>query len=223
VRRCTPPPAALRDRILDAASLLTAARAKAYQFTATDRFPQIVKGVRKMAAWVAPTAAASLMLVEATISFVWLDSSDERGRIASSALDRVIEEPIESTAAVAKNPVPQSTTPETATTGPAGSTGPKATTIAVAATAPVVTPQPTNTSATTAAPVPATTSGPAIQETTQPAPTATTVPPTAGRLSVGSGSLDLGAGSGTSSGTVAVSNLGDLPVNFTVGGAPDLF
>lgn len=246
-------PAALRDRILGAASLQAAAPATAYQFTATDGFPQIVKGIRKVAAWVAPTAAASLMLIAATISFVWLNASGEPDRIASSAFDRVIEEPIESTTttpaattttqpptstttvesatAVAKSPVPASDTPETTTTGPVGSTGPKATTTTVAPTAPVVTPQPTNTPATTAAPVPATTSGPATPATTQPAPTpttvpprvTTTVPPTAGRLSVGSGSLDLGAGSGTSSGTVTVSNVGDLPVNFTVGGSPGSF
>jgi RNA polymerase sigma factor (sigma-70 family) len=240
-------PASLRDRILDAASLLTAAPATAYQFTATDGFPQIVKGVRKKAAWVAPTAAASLMLVVAAISFLWLNPTDQPGTIASSALDRAIEstttaaasttttttttEPPASTTTrlpaptnVAKVPALPSTTLETTTTGPVGSTGPKAT------TAPVVTPRPTTTPATTAT---VTTSGPTTPATTQPAPVptpttspptvATTIPPTRGRLNVGSGSLDLGAGSGTSSGTVAVSNLGDLPVNFTVGGAPGSF
>ncbi len=67
-------PAGLRDRILGAAAIHAAAPATSYQFTAHDGFPQVVRTARRVAAWVAPTAAASLVLVVAALSFVWLNA-----------------------------------------------------------------------------------------------------------------------------------------------------
>lgn len=79
-------PPGLREQILGAAALQAAAPAHPYQFTATDGFPQVVRAVRRVAAWVAPTAAASLMLVVAGLGIVFMQQRNDDASIRDAEI-----------------------------------------------------------------------------------------------------------------------------------------
>lgn len=70
-------PSELRDRVLQAAWAKGPPPSTPYTFTATDGFPKIVKAARRVAAWVAPTAAASLILVSAGLGIALVNRSGD--------------------------------------------------------------------------------------------------------------------------------------------------
>ncbi len=88
-------PAMLRDRILDAVQMQSVALGTGgapsipYAFTAEGGFPRIVSAGRKLAAWIAPTAAASLLLVAAGAGFWFLDLGDQPGTFQSAVVTTV--------------------------------------------------------------------------------------------------------------------------------------
>lgn len=244
-------PVALRDRILEAAAIQAAAPATPYGFTADGGFPQVVRMARKVAAWVAPTAAASLILVVSSLSFVWLNQTGEadslRGVVAETSTTLAPEPTTEAatttSAGTSTTSVPESTTtssPTTSTTVATTTTVPSPTTVVLAAPettqAPVV-PQPTSPPATqppaTQPPpppptAPPTTPAPATTTTTTTTTvppttttTTTTLPPAPGQLSVSGGLINLGSNS--NSGSVRLSNTGGQPVAYTVTGASPPF
>ncbi|MGB3735209.1 MAG: sigma-70 family RNA polymerase sigma factor, partial [Ilumatobacter sp.] len=67
----------LRDRILDAARAKGPPPSTPYKFTASDGFPQVVRIARRVAAWVAPAAAASLILVAGGLGVVFADRGND--------------------------------------------------------------------------------------------------------------------------------------------------
>lgn len=287
-------PAALRSRVLDAALAQAGAAGpagsagqaghagpagqsgtagpagsagSAGDFTA-DGFPKLVRAGRSAASWIAPTAAASLIIVAAGAG-LWLMTrsaesivrSDEAVVVASEVATTttttevavIVDPPADtiaattttSTTSTSSIPSPSTTTPITIpvdgippkdrpTTIPSATEAPVTTRAPSPAptpqTAPPASPAPTPTTTTTTAapsPQPTTTSpGPTTTSTTTststvPPSTTTTAPPTPGRLSVSGGSIDLG--SGASTGSVTISNSGELPIDFTVGGDPGPF
>lgn len=262
-------PAALRDQILEGAYAQTPAPVTPYQFTATDGFPQVVRIARRVAAWVAPTAAASLMLVAAGLGLAFVDRGDD-DIVRDAAIVPVTTEapstttttevPITATTIVLQSgrsgatnealPGTSATTTATATaddsvsdadapdpkaepTDPAttDATAPGATPTATATPTPAspANNPPTNDPPPANAP-PSNTPPPAAPPPVPPAdpfpePTTPTtnpfpepVPPEPGQLSVGSTSLSLGSGSGSSFGSIALSNSGELPVTYSVSG-----
>ncbi len=239
-------PASLRDRILSGATASTPAPSTPYAFTATDGFPQVVRAARRVAAWVAPTAAACLLLLAAGTGVALIDRGDG---------DAVRDEAFVATSDDLATTVTTTTTTTTATTTIAPSTTSGATNDAVpaissteATTAPdtvVATVEEPTTTAGTTAPSPTDASpgpAPTVRPTSPPntsrpttAPTAppttpvtstlvpvttapTTVAPVPGRLEFGGTSIGLGTGSGASSGSVPLSNPGQLPVTYSVSG-----
>lgn len=244
-------PVALRDRILEAAAVQAAAPTTPYGFTADGGFPQVVRMGRKVAAWVAPTAAASLILVVSSLSFMWLNQTSDadsiRGVVVETSTTLAPETTTTgaaattTTAGTSTTSVPSSTTTSSPTTSTsvAPTTLPTSTTVAPAAPettqAPVV-PQPTSPPGTqppatqpppppTAPPTPVTTTTTTTTTTTVPptttTTTTTTLPPAPGQLSLSGGLINLGSSS--NSGSVTVTNTGGQPVSFTVTGASPPF
>ncbi|MEP4590809.1 MAG: sigma-70 family RNA polymerase sigma factor, partial [Ilumatobacter sp.] len=148
-------PGALRDRILAGATASTPAPSTPYAFTATDGFPRIVRTARRVAAWVAPTAAACLLLLAAGTGVALIDRGDG---------DAVRDEAFVDTSDAE---VPAAITTSSTTVAP--STPSRATNDAV----PLTTAVPTTTSDTSVPPTEelATTVASTVETTTPPAPT----------------------------------------------------
>lgn len=233
-------PVSLRDRILDAAAVQAAAPSTPYGFTADGGFPQVVRMGRRVAAWVAPTAAASLVLVVASLSFFWLNRTSDADSLRGATIDTTTTLAPETTTtelAVVPSSSTSSTTsttaPTTTTTVPATTTTAVTTTVAPTTEAPAATqPPPPPPPPVTAAPTPTSppaTSPPATAPPTTAAPatttptttttttTTTTEPPAPGQLSLSGGLINLGSDS--NSGSVTVSNTGGQPIDYTVAGA----
>jgi RNA polymerase sigma factor (sigma-70 family) len=194
-------PAALRDQVLGAAQMQSAALAAGgapatpYEFTAEGGFPRIVSAGRKLPAWIAPTAAASLLLVAAGAGF-WLLGNEapdtvESAPIVSEQASTTTAAPpptrATTTVAVTRPPSPATDAPVPPTTAPPTTQGP------VIAVPPRVTNPPR---------------GPAATTTTPPAPTA-------GQLAGSSTSVNLG---GESTGSFTLSNPGGQPVSWSASG-----
>lgn len=221
-------PAALRDRVLGAVQMQAAATVGAggvpptpYEFTAEGGFPRIVSAGRKFAAWIPPTAAASLLLVAASAGF-WFLGSEAPGTFESAPIVSS-----QSTTTVAPPPeTPATTTVATQSRLPSPTTAapPPPT------TAPITVPPPTTTPPT----LPPTTQGPVIAappanpprvtdppRVTNPtsgpvAPPAPPDPPSAGQLAGSASSVNLGR---AISGSFALSNPGGQAVSWSASGA----
>ncbi len=206
-------PAMLRDRILDAVQMQTVALGNGgvpstpYEFTADGGFPRIVSAGRKLAAWIAPTAAASLLLVAAGAGFWFLGLDDQPGTFESAAVTTVASP--DPTIAVASGPAPATTT-----TAPAE---PRASTASPLppSTVPVTTPPPTTVPPTAAPPlVVAPPVAPAPPLVTN--PPRDTPPPSAGKLVGSDLSITLGNDNNR---TFTLSNPGGQPVGWAASSA----
>ncbi len=237
-------PAALRDQILTAVGAATGAPSLPYGFAEEDGFPTIVRGGGKVAGWVAPTAAASVLLVAAVAGFAWLTSQDEPDRIVGADTTEVTAPPTtEPAPATTVDPservsvtttVPESTTTESTTTTSTTTTIAPTTTEpelnasgaadeppTPAPAAPPVTPAPTAPPATPAPTPPPTTAPPTTLPPTT-TTTTTTLPPTPpGQLSGSGGTIALGASA--ASGSMTLTNVGGLPVDWSMSGSTGSF
>lgn len=215
-------PAMLRDRVLDAVQMQTVALGSGgvpstpYEFTAEGGFPRIVSAGKKLAAWIAPTAAASLLLVAAGVGF-WFLGLDNAPGTFQSAVVTTATAPDTSPATVSTSTVPADTAPQT--------TDQAETTTVPPSTAPVTTPPPTSTPPTlpptTAPPVvapPVVTPAPPrpTDPPSNPDPDPDPAPPSAGQLSGSQSMLSLGD---SESGTFMLSNPGGSPVTWTASSA----
>lgn len=248
-------PAALRDRILEAALAKGPPPTTPYQFTATDGFPQVVRAARRVAAWVAPTAAASLILVAAGLGIALVDRgggdsviTDEAFVSVSSgattttttppdpsstavlAAEGATNDSVPAIATTATTTAPPTTIASTADTTPeAEPAAPKPPTTAATTTTPTIAPSgtsappPVTPAPTTQAPSPPPPAPPTTPPAAPPDTPAPTAPPTPGQLSADGSSIALGSGSGSSSGSIQLTNLGDLPVTFGVSGDTGAF
>ncbi|MEM9039983.1 MAG: sigma-70 family RNA polymerase sigma factor [Actinomycetota bacterium] len=100
-------PPDLRDRILASARSTGTAPTTPYQFTATGGFPRLVRTARRVAGWVAPAAAASVLLVGAgVVTVIALDDDGDVLRAAdvSTTVDDAAGQPQPTTTEVASLP-----------------------------------------------------------------------------------------------------------------------
>lgn len=213
-------PTALRDQILGTVAG-RAAPTTPYAFTAEGGFPAGVRAARR-AAWVAPMAAASLILVASTLAFLWIDrdsSSDSvRGAVAERPADDETtvspgrDGPEESTSATdtpaatadaaSAGDVQAVTTDAPNSTGAAATSVPMTTTTAAStATTSVPAPSPsttqpaTVTQSTSATPPPAPPPPPTAAPTTPaPSPVTTTPLTTTTTTTVAPGAITLSGG-----------------------------
>ncbi len=98
-------PAALRDRILEGAYAQASAPVTPYQFTATNGFPLVVRSARRVAAWVAPTAAASLILVAAGLGIAFVDRGGSDDLIRGDAFVSATNDPTTTTTTTIEGPI----------------------------------------------------------------------------------------------------------------------
>lgn len=210
-------PPALRDRVLGAVQLQSAtfssggAPSTPYEFTADGGFPRITSGGRKLAAWIAPTAAASVMLVVAGAG-LWLLGNEAPSTFESSP---AISAQATTTTATAPPPNTVTTTSTmpvaVAPTPPTTDALARSTTTLPPPTAPPTTTPPSTQVPEVAAP-PRVTNPPRVPTTTAPPPPA----PAAGQLTGSATSVGLG---GASTGPFTLSNPGGQPVRWNASGA----
>ncbi|MFK8023768.1 MAG: sigma-70 family RNA polymerase sigma factor [Ilumatobacter sp.] len=234
-------PAALRDQILaTAGSSGTAAAAAAgpgastghaaYRFDAAGGFPTAVRAARRVAAWVAPAAAAAVLIVAGGAVVTLAGSDDDQFSTVvpeiSTTLLSTPAEPAPSTSdspaatiTVAPTTEPSPTSDSPSTTAPVAVGSVADTTTSPSSSAPTTTT--TTTTTTTDPPVVAPPPPPPSTTSTTTTTTTTTVPPTPGELTVAGSAIDLGASS--TSGSVTLSNLGELPLDFVVTGSTGAF
>ncbi|MEM1333881.1 MAG: sigma-70 family RNA polymerase sigma factor [Actinomycetota bacterium] len=231
-------PPELRDRILTKAGGVVPKHD--YGFTATDGFPEVLRAGRRIAAWVAPTAAAAVILLAGAFAgLVWLGGDDASGELLQSApvttvgststttstppavttTDPVVAPVAASTSTVPETTVPVTTVPDTTVpvTTPPVTTTPVTTVAGTVAppAAPVTTATPTTRPPGAA---PATTTATTTSTTTT---TTTTAAPRPGELVLSASTIDLGTSA--SSGSSRLTNVGDLPVSWQVTGDPGPF
>ncbi len=235
-------PPGLREQILGAAAVQAAAPSHPYAFTASDGFPQLTKAARRVAAWIPATAAACVMLIAAGVGFVWLNGAEQPDVLVDAgaplAATTSTTEPdaasstdtTDTTVFQGNNPRdPDATAPPTTTLAPSTTTS--TTTTPTTTSDPIVDPGNGEPGGPTTAPptgnpnpvpTPPPTPPPPPPTTSPPAPpppvttTTTTVAPLPGMLSFSADVIQLGATS--TSGSLTISNTGDLPVDFAVTG-----
>ncbi len=217
-------PPELRDRILTKAGDIIPKHD--YGFTADGGFPEALRGARRIAAWVAPTAAASVALLAGIAGFAFLSANADDDAILSVPVSTLA---VPTTADPTTTVAAQTTTTDAAVAPAAAD---PSTTVADTTTSSSTSTSSTTTSSTTTtmpaddggvvSPPPPPDDPPAAPPPPPPTPPPPTNPPTTvaprpGEIQLSGTIIDLGTGDDGAAATLT--NVGELPVDFAVGGS----